>query len=322
MSSSSNSGERANPLQQLAQLPERGKEPTSARVLNDWVARAQSDMGVESGRLGWLIASTIVIAALQRAVDEVGRSRFLLKGGTYLQHRLEWSSRPTRDVDGLIRGDVDEFLASLDEILRLPWGPVTIARSEIEIIDSPVRVIKPRRFDIKLLLKGVIWRKIQVEIASDEGGAAAEQDDLPAPSLSHFGLPSPDHLVGIALRFQIAQKLHACSDPHNPPEEINDRARDVIDLLLMQDLMQTEGFPGVLELKDACVAIFVARAQEAEKLSRAPRIWPCVLLAHSHWEDDYRHAAEATNVHLSLAEAVAAINNWILEIDESGSSIL
>ena len=34
--------------------------------------------------MGWLVASTIVIAALQRAVDGTGIPTFLLKGGTLL----------------------------------------------------------------------------------------------------------------------------------------------------------------------------------------------------------------------------------------------
>jgi hypothetical protein len=44
---------------------------------------------------------------------------------------------------------------------------------------------------------------------------------------------SPDTLATLALRFQIAQKLHACTDPHDSPASINDRPRDVVDLLLL-----------------------------------------------------------------------------------------
>jgi hypothetical protein len=44
---------------------------------------------------------------------------------------------------------------------------------------------------------------------------------------------SPDALATLALRFQIAQKLHACTDPHDSPASINDRPRDVVDLLLL-----------------------------------------------------------------------------------------
>jgi hypothetical protein len=201
-----------------------------ARVLDSWIAAAHDKVELDSGRLGWLIASTVVVAALQRAVGSADTPTFLLKGGTYLQHRLGSSARPTKDIDGIISGDIDEFVRHLDSALTAPWGPLTLERGPIETIETPSRVVKPRRFDVRLSHRGKVWRRIQVEIAPGEGSAASENDVLPAPRLSHFGLPSPDHLLGIALRYQIAQKLHACTDPHDPPTTRNDRARDVVDL--------------------------------------------------------------------------------------------
>lgn len=100
---------------------------------------------MDAGRLGWLIASTVVVATLQRAVDQTGTSLFLLKGGTYLQHRMSSAGRPTKDVDGLVRGDLDAFLDVLDEALRLPWGTLTLTRSDPEVIATPARVVQPRR---------------------------------------------------------------------------------------------------------------------------------------------------------------------------------
>jgi hypothetical protein len=62
-------------------------EAGRATVLERLFAAGQQAPGVGAGQLGWLVASTVVIAALQRAVDETSRSHFLLKGGTYLQYR-------------------------------------------------------------------------------------------------------------------------------------------------------------------------------------------------------------------------------------------
>ncbi|MGF3056928.1 nucleotidyl transferase AbiEii/AbiGii toxin family protein [Microbacterium sp. YY-01] len=107
----------------MGELRPKGKAPASARVLNTWIAQAERQLESDGGRLGWLIASTVVAAALQQAVDEQGEPMFLLKGGTLLQHRLPQLSRATTDLDGLIRGDIDRFLAVLDEVLDRPWGP-------------------------------------------------------------------------------------------------------------------------------------------------------------------------------------------------------
>ncbi len=62
---SADASARGTAIDRLAALPDRGKAPVSARVLETWVAQAQPRVGVDAGRLGWLIASTVVIAALQ-----------------------------------------------------------------------------------------------------------------------------------------------------------------------------------------------------------------------------------------------------------------
>ena len=299
----------------LAQLQSRGKEPNSSAVLDRWVAAAQQAAGVEAGRLGWLVASTVVIAALQRAVDETGRTHFLLKGGTYLQYRLGTTGRTTQDVDGLVRGDLDEFLTALDLALREPWGPLSLSRTEVEVIDAGGKVIKPRRFWVKLAIKGKVWRSVKVEIAGDEADAADEHDVLTSVNLDHFGLPTPDQLLGIAVRFQIAQKLHACTDPHRPPTEPNDRARDISDLLLLRDLVGLEGQLTEADIGNACAALFHARADEATALGRSPRAWPPVVQAHPHWRDDYERVARESRVSHSLTDAVAALNEWIIELE-------
>lgn len=310
-------GGAEDPLVRMGKLTPRGKAPSSTSTLDRWVSQAQRAVGLEAGRLSWLIASAVVVAALQRAVDEDGQSRFLLKGGTYLQYRLRWAGRPTRDVDGLIRGDIEEFLVALDGTLAQPWEPLQLTRTPIEVIDVPGKLVKPRRFDVQVLLRGDVWRRIKVEVSPDEGDAAAEHDLLPAPDLEHFGIQSPVHLFGIAMRFQIAQKIHACTDPHSPPEQTNDRARDVVDLLLLRDLVAAEGGLTLPKLREACVAVFAARAEEAERVDWAPRTWPPTALAHAHWSNDYANAAGQAGLTLALPEAIVELNTWIGRIDAS-----
>ncbi|KAE8129137.1 MULTISPECIES: nucleotidyl transferase AbiEii/AbiGii toxin family protein [Bifidobacterium] len=301
----------------LGMLKPKTKQPVSTKVLNGWIAQAERALGNEAkgGRLGWLIASSVAIAAVQRAIDADGRQRFLLKGGTLLQYRLNSTARATKDVDGLVRGDLDEFIAALDDALDEPWGPLTVRRTDVEIIRVPTRVFQPRRFDLILELRGVTWRRIQFEISPDEAGISNEDESIEAPPLSGFGLPDPDALVGIAMRFQIAQKFHAVTDPHAPPESINDRARDVVDLLLLRDLVQETGSPSLPQIKSAAVAVFDARAAEAEQLGRTPRHWPPTLTAYNHWAGDYARAAASGGIALSLDEAVTEVNDWVTRID-------
>jgi hypothetical protein len=302
----------------LSTLKPKTKQPASAAILNQWIVQAEGKLGQEAkgGRLGWLVASSVAIACVQRAIDVDGRQLFLLKGGTLLQHRLSATARPTKDVDGLVRGDLDAFLLALEDALAEPWGPLTLRRGEVEVVNVPTKIVKPRRFDIIIALRGVTWRRIQFEVSADESGIGQDFEVIEPPPVSGFGLPDPEALVAIAMRFQIAQKIHAVSDPHEPPESINDRARDVVDLLLLRDLAET-GSPTLAEIHAAGAALFQARADEAQQLGLPARTWPPTVVGHAHWGDDYKRAAAPASIELSLDAAVAEINAWIGQVDKA-----
>lgn len=300
----------------LRALKPKDKQPNSASVLNNWISQAEGKLGAEvgGGRLGWLIASSVAVAAVQRAVGADGRLLFLLKGGTLLQHRLDVPARTTKDIDGLARGDIEAFLHTLSEVLVEPWGPLTLRRGPIEIIDVPTRVLKPRRFDIFLEPRGVTWRRIQFELSPDEAGIGEEFEAIEPPPLGCFGLPDPGTFVGIALRHQIAQKFHAVTDPHDPPSWVNDRPRDVVDLLLLRNLAAATGSPTSADIAAAGEAVFRGRAEEAVQLGREPRHWPPTVIAHPHWAGDYNRAAKSAALDLPLVEAVAQVNTWIANL--------
>ncbi|MCL2803815.1 MAG: nucleotidyl transferase AbiEii/AbiGii toxin family protein [Micrococcales bacterium] len=301
----------------LEALKMKDKIPRSGRVLDVWIAQAERNLHSDGGRLGWLVASTVVAAVLQQGLDESGAPAFLLKGGSLLQHKFRDPTRTTTDVDGLVRVDLDVFLSSLDSLLEKPWGPFGFSRGEVEVIEVPYKVIKPRRFDLFVKLNGQTWRRVQVELSPDEGNAGATIDRIKAPSLAGFGLPTPDHLASLSMQYQIAQKVHAATDPHDPPEEVNDRARDLVDLLLLRDLSNDTGQPDRSSIKVAILDIFTARAAEAEALCRTPRHWPARLVAYPHWRADFDQAARSAGLDITLKEAVAQVNAWLDQIDET-----
>jgi hypothetical protein len=168
-----------------------------------------------------------------------------------------------------------------------------------------------------LTLRGVTWRRVQVELSPDEGHAGSAGEPFAAPGLAGFGLPDPARLVGLAMRYQITQKLHASTDPHDPPQSVNDRARDAVDLLLLKDLVEDAGTPTLVDIRAAASDVFVARATEAKALGRPPRVWPPRLTAHPHWVDDYAKAAESAHVQVQLSDAIDILNTWIEQIDQA-----
>lgn len=301
----------------FADLPQRGKAPGSKRDLDAWITQAVSKTGIVERRLSWMVASSVVIIALQRALHTDGKPRFLLKGGTYLEIRLGLHARATKDVDTTFRGDFEEFIAVLDSCLE-PWGPFEITRTKVETIDNAARVIKPRRFTIQLQLNGRVWRAIDVEVASDEGNIGSRVEFMSAPPLEHFGLPSAVQFAGIALDYQVAQKIHACSDPHQPPAARNDRVRDVVDLLLLRDAFYGDT-SDLRQLRQACIDVFTVRYVEAEQLHIAPRPWPPNVVAYEHWQADFRRIRDEIGFVIDLADAVVVINDWINVIDAASA---
>lgn len=157
----------------------------------------------------------------------------------------------------------------------------------------------------------------QAERGLSEGLAGRLGWLVASPVLDGFGLPTPDYLAGLAMAYQIAQKLHAGSDPHEPPDYVNDRARDLVDLLLLKDLAEATGEPTLAEIRHAGKDIFDARIAEAEILGRRVRHWPPVMTAFPHWAKDYAAAAATANIAIPLNEAITVINQWIKTIDEA-----
>jgi len=128
----------------LRTLKPKTKEPVSTKVLNTWIAQAEGQLGDEArgGRLGWLIASSVAIAAVQRAIDTEGRHLFLLKGGTLLQHRLNATARTTKDRrPSSHRRSVVSACRT-----RTPWsGSRCASRSRRSFTRSPTRTSRRTR---------------------------------------------------------------------------------------------------------------------------------------------------------------------------------
>lgn len=299
----------------LATLKSHDKEPKTRSVLDSWIAKAESEVDpARSGRLSWLVSTTIAAAKLQSVLDVNGNSRFALKGGTLLQHKLGLGARATRDLDGIIRGDIDDFLDAFDSLLDKDWGPIGFARSEVEVIEVPSKAVKPRRFDLSLLLRGQTWRKVAIEISPEEGHACESFESIPAPAVEVFGLPTPERLACLSMSYQIAQKIHAATDPHEPPTFVNRRARDVVDLILLKELTEEEGSPSLDEIASAIQDIFDARMMEARLLGRPERTLPVKIISYPHWASDYKEAAHSCGLDLLMEDAIDVANKWIEEI--------
>jgi len=88
---------------------------------------------------------------------------------------------------------------------------------------------------VKVAFRTKPFMTLVVEVAPVEAGGD-EIEEIAAHDLSTIGLAGPDIIPVLAVRWQIAQKLHAVTEPPLRPGGENPRYWDLIDLQLLQAL--------------------------------------------------------------------------------------
>jgi hypothetical protein len=132
---------------------------------------------------------------------------------------------------------------------------------------------------VRLNYKGRSWGSVKVELAP------------------------PEKVNCVSVRYQVAQKLHACTEVfHQGPE--NERFRDVMDILLVEDLLRDE--VGLAATREACVDIFTVRAKHA---------WPPSVTVYESWRGPFRALADENGFRPGdIDRAVEQLRNLIADI--------
>lgn len=87
---------------------------------------------------------------------------------------------------------------------------------------------------------------------------------------AELGLPQPGPVPVLPLQHQIAQKIHACTEPGSS------RAHDLVDLQLMEPHITDD---------------VVAHTRERLFRFRKQHAWPPALTVGETWEEAYKEAA-------------------------------
>ncbi len=276
--------------------PAKRRPPHSVRVLHKWVDDHVKDTGGAVARTQRWISFMVVATILDGVRDENDDPVFVLKGGAAMELRLGLDARATKDYDVTFRDRTADMLARLDEALQRPHADFAITRTE------PVQVgeTHAQRLDLKLAYRGRSWQTVQFEIAPAEGEAGQEIDRIPAIPLDHLGLEGLDRVPCVSVRYQMAQKLHACT------ERENDRSRDLIDLILLRGMLDAADLPHV---REACVEVFELRGKHA---------WPPTVVVFDAWSESFpREASDLGFAIQDVDEAAAAVRDLIAEIDRA-----
>lgn len=241
----------------------------------------------------------IVTAVLDRIRDEHGDPIFLLKGGVAMELRLQLRARATSDYDAAFRTRTEEVIDHLDEALAQPWNSFNLTRDAPEIIKNTKAV----QIRLRLSYKRRSWGSVYLQMAPVEGKMGREHDCVEAMSLDPLQVPLPEAANCVSLRYQVAQKLHACTEVFDEGRE-NDRFRDVMDILLVEDLLYDIGLAHV---REACVDIFTVRNKHT---------WPPTVTVYDSWRIPFaKLARENRFTPEDIDEAAAALTKLIAAIE-------
>jgi Nucleotidyl transferase AbiEii toxin, Type IV TA system len=281
--------------------------PRSSKEFQRLLQRYASDIDQLPQRVMHLVRVGVVCAMLDDVRHEDGRHLFIVKGGTAMQLRLGIEARATTDLDVAFRGRFDDWLAPFDGATNgSTWNGFTVARkSEPMPIEIPGSGYTPWRVPLQVRYEGREFGTITFEVAIDE--TSADHHELIAPDdihLAMFSIEAPGLVPCLDVPYQIAQKLHACTEPR---ADGNDRVRDVIDIWLLEAFL---GADDLIAVRDAATETFARRKVHS---------WPPRVEASPSWERDYpRLAATHAGAPVSIEDAVAYLADLIGRIDGAG----
>lgn len=232
----------------------------------------------------------------------------VVKGGTAMKLRIgEVGSRFTPDFDASRRAgmSIDDYQAILVENLQRGWGGfsgILVVRAPAEPIGVPDDYIM-RPFDIKLSYKGKSMKTLRFELGHDEIGSTETSVVVVAKDIldlfEYLGLSTPNPVPLLATEHQIAQKLHACTNPDGKGG--NERAHDLVDLQL---LVESDP-PDLVKLNEIGTRLFAARRVGT---------WPPRVVNWTGWDSIYDSAADGLAVLPTVEDAVSWANSLLAEM--------
>ena len=233
---------------------ERG-EPANVGAINQRLRQIAKDTGLPDNRMRHRLGVVVLAEIMSGLTLSDDDERLLIKGGTAMMLRFGLrSSRFSKDLDAMLRGQMVPFIERLRERGRGAHHGWTFTVAKVELIEVPGMVAKPRRVTVKMAYRGKAFSTIQLEIAPEEGSAAAEFDLVTADDLPALGFETGTSLQQVmTVRYQVAQKLHACTS--HSEERRNDRAHDLVDLALLKEIVLLSP----ARVREACGDLHAAR---------------------------------------------------------------
>ena len=263
--------------------------PKSRRFLDMAIDRLGDKYG-DPMRIRRAMASVVVAQMMPSGV---------VKGGSALKIRYgNAMTRFTKDLDAARDTDVVSYIQAFRERLSAGWcgfaGRI-VEREPPHPKDVPESyVMSP--YDVKLDYCTKPWLTVQFELGHNELGDADEYDEVLSSDIAdafiELGFPRPAPVKLMALEYQLAQKLHAVTEPGG------DRARDLVDLQIIANDSKLD----FAKARRICERTFAYRRRHS---------WPPRMTGRDDWSGMYLDARGELPVLPEVAMAIDWVNSLI-----------
>jgi hypothetical protein len=272
--------------------------PRSARELTQRVDLYAQARGIPEKRARDWVSFMVLAGKLEEVGSAHDEPGFVVKGGVAVELRMREKARATRDLDIVVVGRGQDTVQTLRNALGGLYLDFSFRlRGEAHVMPNDTT-----RVEVVVEFKGRAWGTVRLDL-SDHHPAEIEVEKVRALDLGEFGIFAPTELTCLSLRYQLAQKLHAMTEPHSL-DRPNERFHDLVDVLLLRDLVKD-----LHSLRQACVKLFTVRATHA---------WPASFDPPAGWAAPF--TAIARRVALDPAEfdaAVIELRDWIAAVAEA-----
>lgn len=206
------------------------RRPRPPERLEKILARVARDEGIGQERLRRWVSFLAICGVLERATAEGLLGGYYLKGGVAMELRFAQRARATKDLDLVLDGDRGTRIRSLEQALQLSFDEFSFRlKAQVHAMDLADTV----RVEVAIQHRTRAWQTVDVDL----GPTSPTTIDLVEPTiggLREMGVSVTSPVRCISLSEQVAQKLHACTAPNTS----STRARDVLDILLIETLGQ------------------------------------------------------------------------------------
>lgn len=280
--------------------------PRGAKEFQRLLQRHAADIDQLPQRVMHLVRVGVVCAFLDDTRHDDGAHLFIVKGGTAMQLRFGITARATTDLDVVFRGRVDQWIDQLDQaFIDRTWNGFTVNRKNDPVqIDIPGAGYQPWRVPLQIRYEGRDFGSITFEVAIDY--TPTDRHELVQPdgiALAVFAIDPPGWIPCLDVPTQIAQKLHACTEPLDTG---NDRVRDIIDIWLLDTLLEPDDLP---QLRDATIHTFQRRLKHT---------WPPTISPSPSWATDYPALAVAhPDAPPTIDDAITYLTDLITRINNA-----